>query len=177
LDPADRAGFNSSLTGRIVCISLLVDDGRGVSEVRLVNDGDEKKILEEYWSIVRPTDVHIGTGISGVVLPFIRQRTWILGVRSGEVIDQYEQAGHEIDLWEIALPPAYRVHKAAQLRGILPKTVSIAYQEAIEGYWRCGELAHIACLCQDANREDYAFHYSLLRRPLPMRFVKLGISL
>jgi hypothetical protein len=163
-DPDDIAGAFSSLTGRIVCISMLIDDGRKISELRLVTDRDEGDLLNGFWTAVRLTDRFIGSCVSGFTLPFILQRTWILNIRPVAVIDEFSRSISETDLCEMFHVTARNVFDEEQ-------------QKVIEKHWKLGEIAHLSCLCQERTREDYESHCMFLNRPLPVRFVELGVTL
>src|SRR5947207_4302392 len=79
VDPRIEKGALDALTGRIVCIGLLIDDGRNISEATIA-DEDELKILTEFWGTIQPTDVLVGHNVLEFDLPFIRQRSWIFGI-------------------------------------------------------------------------------------------------
>jgi DNA polymerase elongation subunit (family B) len=86
LDPADPNGALSGLTGRIVCISLMIDNGSDINCHNLINK-DESEILRIFWSLTKPGDVFVGFNIMGFDLPFIRQRSWIKQVLPSRKID------------------------------------------------------------------------------------------
>jgi hypothetical protein len=86
LDPNVPKGALDALTGRIVCICLLIDDGSTLKEVAIA-DEDEAKILTDFWSTVRPTDLLVGHNILDFDLCYIRQRSWIQGVRPSRTVD------------------------------------------------------------------------------------------
>src|SRR5579884_805004 len=86
LSSADHDGALSALTGRIVCIAMLIDDGRTVEDVALI-DPDERSILTQFWEALRRTDLLIGYNILNFDLPFIRQRSWISSVKPSRRID------------------------------------------------------------------------------------------
>ena len=86
LNPIDTKGALDALTGRIVCIGLLFDDGEGVTEQVLIEQ-DERRTLEQFWSLLQPTDVLVGHYVLGFDLPFILQRSWILQVQPSRDIN------------------------------------------------------------------------------------------
>jgi hypothetical protein len=86
LDPTVPKGALDALTGRIVCVCLLIDDGSTLNEVAIA-DEDEAKILTDFWSTVRPTDLFVGHNILDFDLCYIRQRSWIQGVRPSRTLD------------------------------------------------------------------------------------------
>lgn len=68
LDPAVPDGALSALTGRIACICLLVDDGEAVTEHAFI-DPDEALLLDQFWNVIRPTDLLIGFNLYAFDLP------------------------------------------------------------------------------------------------------------
>lgn len=86
LDPNVPKGALDALTGRIVCIGVLIDDGSTLKELAIASE-DEAKILADFWSTVRPTDLFVGHNILDFDLCFIRQRSWILGIRPSRTLD------------------------------------------------------------------------------------------
>jgi DNA polymerase III epsilon subunit-like protein len=86
LDPNLAKGALDALTGRIVCIGILIDDGVRLAEMAIASE-DEAQILTEFWATIHPTDVIVGHNVHEFDVPFIRQRSWILGIRPSRVID------------------------------------------------------------------------------------------
>lgn len=84
---SDAKGALSAMSGRIVCICLLVDDGEAIREIAIASE-DERQVIREFWMAIRPTDVLVGHNLLGFDLPFIRQRGWILGIRPSRAIDE-----------------------------------------------------------------------------------------
>ncbi len=64
--------------GRIVCICYSINDGVVQS---LSEPDDEKTMLEKFWQLTAGTDLFIGHNIHDFDLPFILQRSVILGVK------------------------------------------------------------------------------------------------
>jgi len=86
LDPNLGKGALDALSGRIVCIAMLIDDGVRLTELAIARE-DETQILTEFWSTIDPTDVLVGHNVLEFDIPFIRQRSWILGVRPSRLMD------------------------------------------------------------------------------------------
>jgi hypothetical protein len=86
LNPADAKGALDALTGRIVCIGLLFDDGQKTTEAPVV-ELDERRLLERFWSSLGEADVLVGHNLLEFDLPFIRQRSWIHGIQPSRQID------------------------------------------------------------------------------------------
>jgi len=67
--------------GRILCIGYAVDD----EEVgMLYNENDEKKTLEQFWSLAGTADLFIGHNVMDFDLRFIFQRSIINGIKPPE---------------------------------------------------------------------------------------------
>ena len=86
LDPNLGKGALDALSGRIVCIAMLIDDGVRLTELAIARE-DETQILTEFWSTIDPTDVLVGHNVLEFDIPFIRQRSWILGIRPSRAVD------------------------------------------------------------------------------------------
>jgi DNA polymerase elongation subunit (family B) len=86
VNPNIAKGALDALTGRIVCIGLLIDDGSRLEEMAIAGE-DEAQILTEFWNTIHSTDVLVGHNVHDFDLPFIRQRSWIRGVRPTRVVD------------------------------------------------------------------------------------------
>ena len=80
LYPADPKGALDALTGRIVCAGLLFDDGERLTP-NPICETDERKLLERFWAALRPDGLIVGYNVLAFDLMFIRQRSWILGVK------------------------------------------------------------------------------------------------
>lgn len=86
LDPNAPKGALDALTGRIVCVGVSIDDGVCLNDVAIASER-EAKILSEFWGILKPTDVLVGHNVLEFDIPFIRQRSWIHGIRPSRGID------------------------------------------------------------------------------------------
>lgn len=64
--------------GRILCIAYAIDNKP--AEV-LCNDGNEKKTLEEFWSVAQNCDLFVGHNIMDFDFKFIYQRSIVLGIK------------------------------------------------------------------------------------------------
>jgi hypothetical protein len=86
LDPADGKGALDAMTGRIVCIGMLIDDGRAVVEMAFAGE-DERRIISDFWDEIRAGDVIVGHNVIDFDLRFLQQRSWILGIRPSRSLD------------------------------------------------------------------------------------------
>lgn len=84
---SEENGALSAMSGRIVCICMLVDDGRAIRETTIASES-ERQIIADFWGAIRPTDVLVGHNILGFDLRFIRQCSWILRIRPSRAIDE-----------------------------------------------------------------------------------------
>jgi predicted PolB exonuclease-like 3'-5' exonuclease len=79
-------GALDALTGRIVCIGMLIDDGARLDEIAIAGE-DEAQILTEFWNTIRPTDLLVGHNALEFDVPFLKQRSWVLNIRPTRVVD------------------------------------------------------------------------------------------
>ena len=86
LDPSQEKGALNALTGRVVCIGMLIDDGEAVTEIMLAGE-DEHVLLSGFWNTVRPGDVIVGHNVLDFDIQFLQQRSWILGIQPSRTID------------------------------------------------------------------------------------------
>lgn len=86
LDAADEKGALDAMTGRVVCIGMLIDDGTCASEI-LFADEDERRLITEFWRSVAPSDVLVGHNVLDFDLRFLLQRSWILGIKPSRKVD------------------------------------------------------------------------------------------
>jgi DNA polymerase elongation subunit (family B) len=86
VDPNLAKGALDALTGRIVCIGMLIDDGAQITELAIAEE-DEAQILTKFWATIQPADVIVGHNAHEFDIPFIRQRSWIMNIRPSRVID------------------------------------------------------------------------------------------
>ena len=86
LDFGTVKGALDAMSGRIVCIGLLVEDAMGLHEIALATR-DEAQILREFWNVIQPSDLVIGHNIIDFDLNFVRQRSWILNVKPSRAFD------------------------------------------------------------------------------------------
>jgi DNA polymerase elongation subunit (family B) len=86
LDPNDEKGALDAMSGRVVCIGMLIDDGQIVTEITLA-DKDERQLITEFWRTVAPSDVLVGHNVLEFDVRFLRQRSWILGIQPSRKVD------------------------------------------------------------------------------------------
>jgi DNA polymerase III epsilon subunit-like protein len=86
LDPTNDKGALDAMTGRVICIGLLIDDATNVVEIMFA-DEDEHRLIDDFWRTIAPGDVIVGHNIQEFDLRFLRQRSWILGIVPSRTID------------------------------------------------------------------------------------------
>jgi DNA polymerase elongation subunit (family B) len=154
LNPVDPKGALDALSGRIVCIGTLVDDGQQVTE-RACADQDERKILQDFWEIVRPTDLLIGHNILEFDLPFIRQRCWILGIRPPREVNLRKYYTDEVfDTMQIWSNWGKKV-KLDDLGGALSCGQKTGHGTDVSQWWLAGDLQKIGDYCLEDVRLAY----------------------
>jgi 3'-5' exonuclease len=85
-DPSQEKGALDAMTGRVVCIGMLIDDGEVATEIALAGE-DEQILVSGFWNTVRPGDVIVGHNVLDFDLQFLRQRSWVLGLQPSRTID------------------------------------------------------------------------------------------
>ena len=86
LEPSDEKGALDALTGRVVCISMMFDNGKLATEVTFA-DGDERHMINGFWNALRPGDVVVGHNVLDFDIRFLQQRSWILGIQPTRAFD------------------------------------------------------------------------------------------
>src|SRR5579885_2939799 len=87
LDPSQEKGALDAITGRVVCVGLLIDDGDTASEIMVAGE-DEHVLVSGFWNTVRPGDVIVGHNVLDFDIQFLQQRSWILGIQPSRIIDR-----------------------------------------------------------------------------------------
>lgn len=172
LDPADEKGALSAATGRIVCICLLIDDGHDIVEQTFI-DTDEEYLLSSFWSMLRPTDVFIGFNILGFDWPFVRQRSWILGVRPSRRVDLRRYYSNDlIDLMQLWTnwggTKPISLEKLGNVLGIGGKS---GHGSEVADWWNSGKLDRIGAYCQDDVRLTYRAFCRMMFAPVSDRYL------
>lgn len=86
LDATDDQGALNALRGCVVCIGVLVDDGIAVTATTFAGE-DERGIIGNFWSVLKPNDLLVGHNVLDFDLPFLQQRSWILGIKPSSRLD------------------------------------------------------------------------------------------
>jgi len=174
LDPADPKGALEAMTGRIVCIGMLFDDGTRLNPV-VICDADERKILERFWASITDTDQLVGHNILAFDLMFIRQRSWILRVKPPVVLNLRKYYTEQVvDLMEMWTNWSTRFKGAsldniATVLGVGEKT---GHGSEVAALWAAGDTAALMKYCMSDVWLSYQVYCKMTYReplgvPLP----------
>lgn len=86
LDAIDEQGALNAMTGRVVCIGMLIEDRGAVSEVMFAGE-DERALMTAFWAALKPGDVIVGHNVLDFDLRFLQQRSWILRIKPSRSFD------------------------------------------------------------------------------------------
>jgi DNA polymerase elongation subunit (family B) len=180
LDNENPKGALSALTGRIVCVCTLRDNGTTLTEQTFIGQ-DEAELLRGFWQSVKPTDTLVGHNALNFDLTFIRQRSWILEVRPSRRIDLRRYYTKDVvdtmqvfSNWGTTKFPG--LNDLAEALGVGQKTGEGCQ---VGDWWAAGDLGSIAAYCRADVRLSFKVYNRLLFLSLPDRFAALersGIS-
>lgn len=86
LDPSDEKGALDAMTGRVVCVGMLIEDGREAKEIMFAGE-DEARIITGFWDALKPGDAVVGHNVLDFDIRFLQQRSWILGIQPSRALD------------------------------------------------------------------------------------------
>lgn len=167
---SDEKAALSALSGRIVCICLLLDDGCMIREIAIASE-DERQIIGEFWAAIRPTDVLVGHNLLEFDLAFIRQRSWVLGIRPSRAIDERRFYTRDVidtlELW------ANWGHKKGATLNALATVLGCGGKTAdgssVARWWADRDLDAITSYCREDVRLAYRVYCRLTyREPKPI---------
>lgn len=156
LDPAEEKGALDAQRGRIVCIGMLIDDGKTVTEIAL-SDDDERLMIADFWNKIKPSDVFVGHNVLEFDLPFIRQRSWILGIRPSRTLDMRKYYSTDVidsmQLW------TNWGHKKGATLGALGMALGCGgktgHGTSVAEWWAECDIESIKSYCQEDVRLAY----------------------
>jgi hypothetical protein len=170
-DQSDPTDVLSALKDRIVCLSMLIDDGFNIAETSLI-DSDESVILSSFWQLVHADDLFIGHNILEFDLSFVRQRSWIAGLKPSADFDLRRYYSHDfVDImhlwsnWDSTPRPG--LEGMADVLGLRRKT---AKAMKVSEWWSVGDLDSIAVRCMEDVRDIYLAFLRLTFQPVPDRY-------
>jgi len=137
-----------ALSGRVVCICMLVDEGHETKEM-ILTDEDETKLLTQFWSVLQPTDVVIGHNVLEFDIPFLRQRSWILGIKPTRAIDCRKYYTEDvIDTMQLWTNWGFRKYVKLEVLGqALGCGCKAGHGGSVAQLWAARDLASIAAYC------------------------------
>lgn len=167
LEPTCAKGALDALTGRIVCIGLLFDDGKNTTEATII-DPDETLLLERFWASLLSTDVLVGHNILEFDLPFAKQRSWILGVRPTRSLDMRKyytgDVADTMQMWtNWGFKKGVSLDVLGQALGVGRKTGQGA---DVAQWWALRDFQSIGTYCLDDVRLTYRVYRRLTYQPL-----------
>lgn len=174
LDPNDPKGALEAMTGRIVCIGMLFEEGSRLNPVAICEQ-DEKKLLERFWTALSDNDVLVGHNILAFDLMFIRQRSWILGVKPPVVLNLRKYYTESvIDLMEMWTNWSSRFKGASldNISTVLGVGQKTGHGSEVAGLWAAGDYASLMKYCMSDVWLSYRVYCKMLYRepvgvPLP----------
>ena len=181
VDSQDCKGALAAITGRIVCICLLIDDGLTTLEIAIAHE-NERQILSEFWNELSPTDILVGHNILSFDIPFIRQRSWILGIKPSREIDtrKYYSADF-LDTLEIWTNWGNKKGATLQALGAaLGCGGKSADGSKVEDWWVTRNFQAIESYCREDVRLAYRIYCRLTYqepKPLPPNVAEAEIMM
>lgn len=86
-ETADPRDCFDAMTGRIVSIAMVIDNGFELKPV-VICDQDETKILETFWANLTRDDLIVGHNCLDFDIKYLKQRSWIKNVKPTVDISQ-----------------------------------------------------------------------------------------
>ena len=162
LDPSNDKGALDAMTGRVVCIGMLIDDENKASEVTLAGD-NERQLITNFWGILAPGDVIVGHAVLDFDIRFLQQRSWMLGIKPSRTVDTRKYYTREVidtlQLWTNWSP-----HRKGVSLGALGKALGCGAKTGkgaeVAQWWAEGDLESIKRYC----REDVRLAYRIFCR-------------
>jgi hypothetical protein len=152
-DQSDPTDVLSALKDHVVCLCMLIDDGSNIVEISLI-DADESVILGRFWQLAHSDDLFIGHNTLEFDLTFVRQRSWIAGLKPSNDLDLRRYYSHDfVDImhlwsnWESTPRPS--LEGMADVIGLRRKT---AKAMKVFEWWSAGDLDSIAVHCREDVR-------------------------
>jgi DNA polymerase III epsilon subunit-like protein len=162
VDPSDEKGALDAISGRVVCICMLFDDGHEIKEVALT-DENESSLIKGFWSATRPTDVLIGHNLLEFDLMFLRQRSWILGIKPTRTIDLRKYYTEDvIDTMQMWSNWGFKKFvKLEELGDALGCGCKTGHGTDVAQWWAIRDLDNIKAYCLHDVRLTYAVYCRL----------------
>jgi predicted PolB exonuclease-like 3'-5' exonuclease len=144
---------------------------KSIVEISLI-DADESVILGRFWQLVHPQDLFIGHNLLEFDLSFVRQRSWVAGLKPSGDLDLGRYYSHDfVDImhlwsnWESTPRPS--LEGMADVIGLRRKTAKAL---KVSDWWSAGDLDSIAVHCREDIRITYEAFLRLTFQPVPDRY-------
>jgi Predicted 3'-5' exonuclease related to the exonuclease domain of PolB len=181
-DPTDRrgalgAGGDDAAPGeksQIIIAGMLIDDGRQLTAAPAI-DLEERRVLDKFWSTLRPEDTLVGHNIREFDIARIKQRSWILGVRPSIDLNLAKyRATNVVDVMELwtnwGQSKGCKLDHIARALGVGRKSGDSADLEAM---WRAGRHKDVLDHCMEHVYLTYLIYCRMhYRDPLPFNLPK-----
>ena len=95
LEPGNEEGALNAMTGRVVCIGMLIEEDAGITEMVLAGES-ESEIIRDFWAPLKPRDLIVGHNVLDFDLRFLQQRSWILGITPSRRFDTRRYYTNEV---------------------------------------------------------------------------------
>lgn len=155
LDPNLAKGALDALTGRVVCVGMLIDDGARLVELAIASE-DEVQILTEFWNAIQPTDVLVGFNLIEFDLAFLKQRSWICNVRPSRSIDLRRFYSTHVDVMQLWTAWSFRKFVSLDaLAAALGCGQKSAHGQDVGAMWAGRDLDSIRSYCLEDVRITY----------------------
>jgi DNA polymerase elongation subunit (family B) len=177
LDPMEEKGALDAISGRVVCIGILFDDGRELKELAIL-DENESNLIKAFWAVIRPTDVLIGHNLLEFDLMFLRQRSWILGIKPTRTIDLRKYYTEDvIDTMQLWSNWGFKKFvKLEELGEALGCGCKIGHGADVAQWWAARDLDAIRAYCLNDVRLTYAVYCRLTYQQPRSEKVQPGLS-
>lgn len=171
LDPNLAKGALDALTGRVVCVGMLIDDGARLVELAIASE-DEVQILTEFWGAIQSTDVLVGFNLIEFDLAFLKQRSWICNVRPSRSLDLRRFYSTHVDVMQLWSNWSFRKFVSLDaLSTALNCGQKSAHGKDVAAMWAAGDLESIKeCCLEDVRITDRIYRKMMYLQP---RFRKL----
>lgn len=165
LDPNLAKGALDALTGRIVCVGILIDDGTQMTELAIANE-DETKILTQFWSTIHATDCLIGFNLIEFDLAFVQRRSWILGIQPTRTLDLRRFYSEHVDLMQVWTAWSFKKFVSLDALGAaLNCGQKSAHGEDVATMWATGDLDGIKAYCLEDVRITHRLYCKMMYLP------------
>lgn len=174
LEPGNDRGALDAMTGRVVCIGLLIDDTHSLTEI-LLADEDERRLIADFWRTVAPSDVIVGHNVQEFDLRFLRQRSWILGAAPSRTIDIRRYYTRDV-IDTLQLWTEWSGNKRGVTLDALGAALGCGSKSSnganVAKWWAERDLESIKSYCREDVRLTYRIFCRLTyREPTPLRAV------